>query len=93
VEKYVKAILPRERRVLLNDPESREKSSVYLYSARPKGPDLNGTSFVKAVAAVCVPPMTEIRIQIRADRQVLSVIRPVQDAEIQCLLRMDLLKF
>jgi transposase InsO family protein len=78
IGEYVELILPREKKVTLWDPRSREKSDVYLYSTRRQGSDPKGTSWVRTVAAVCVPPMTEMRIRVRSDRQGLSLIRPVQ---------------
>jgi hypothetical protein len=69
IGEYVELILPREKKVTLWDPRSREKSDVYLYSTRRQGSDPKGTSWVRTVAAVCVPPMTEMRIRVRSDRQ------------------------
>jgi RNase H-like domain found in reverse transcriptase/Reverse transcriptase (RNA-dependent DNA polymerase)/Integrase zinc binding domain/Integrase core domain len=75
IQKFVDLIQPRERKVTLRDPETNDRCSVHLETSKSSDPQNRAASWVKAAAAVCVPPMTELSIRVRSERSGLSVIR------------------
>jgi hypothetical protein len=60
LDRYVRAILSRERKVYLEDPRTKSSSEVYLKSESQTKKGTNETDVVKVTAAACIPPLTDV---------------------------------